>query len=200
MSLRLQPSPCWLCSSRASTLTPLPPRPPTRTTLSVSQRRHATLLRRPIRPYTFTQLVTLTDGSVSIQRTTSPTPVYKSIKDTRNHPMWNPSSQKLANLEEDEAGRLRAFRRRFGRGWDAEAAEKERDQDEADEKGGKGDDGAAGASRAGKRDSASSPGSDGAAEGDLMDLISGFDVPAGAGGRGNPSISAAKKVAGKGKK
>lgn len=114
--------------------------------------------------------------------------------------MWNPSSQKLANLEEDEAGRLRAFRRRFGRGWDAEAAEKERDQDEADEKGGKGDDGAAGASRAGKRDSASSPGSDGAAEGDLMDLISGFDVPAGAGGRGNPSISAAKKVAGKGKK
>lgn len=26
----------------------------------------------------------------------------------------------MANVEEDEAGRLRAFRRRFGRGWDAE--------------------------------------------------------------------------------
>jgi hypothetical protein len=26
----------------------------------------------------------------------------------------------LKNIEEDEAGRLRAFRQRFGRGWDAE--------------------------------------------------------------------------------
>ena len=34
--------------------------------------------------------------------------------------MWNPSSQKLMNVEEDEAGKLRAFRERFGRGWDAE--------------------------------------------------------------------------------
>jgi len=35
--------------------------------------------------------------------------------------MWNPSSQKLMNIEEDEAGRLARFRERFGRGWDAEA-------------------------------------------------------------------------------
>lgn len=28
----------------------------------------------------------------------------------------------MANVEEDEAGRLRAFRKRFGRGWDAQAA------------------------------------------------------------------------------
>lgn len=39
--------------------------------------------------------------------------------------MWNPSSQKLLNVEEDEAGKLRAFRARFGRGWDAESAELE---------------------------------------------------------------------------
>ncbi|KZF25036.1 hypothetical protein L228DRAFT_243817 [Xylona heveae TC161] len=87
------------------------------------QCRHASLIRRPKRPYTFTQLVTLTDGSTFLQRTTSPQPVYKTTKDTRNNPLWNPSSQKLLNVEEDEAGRLRAFRRRFGRGWDAEAVD-----------------------------------------------------------------------------
>lgn len=31
----------------------------------------------------------------------------------------------MANVEEDEAGRLRAFRKRFGRGWDAEGAREE---------------------------------------------------------------------------
>jgi hypothetical protein len=29
----------------------------------------------------------------------------------------------LKNVEEDEAGRLRAFREKFGRGWDVEASE-----------------------------------------------------------------------------
>lgn len=85
------------------------------------QIRHASLLRRPKRPYTFTQLVTLSDGSTFTQRTTSPIPVYRSTKDVRNSPLWNPSSQKLLNIEEDEAGRLKRFRGRFGRGWDAEA-------------------------------------------------------------------------------
>ncbi|GAB7357479.1 hypothetical protein MBLNU459_g0016t1 [Dothideomycetes sp. NU459] len=85
------------------------------------QIRHASLLRRPKRPYTFTQLVTLSDGSTFTQRTTSPQPVYRSTKDVRNSPLWNPSSQKLLNIEEDEAGRLKRFRGRFGRGWDAEA-------------------------------------------------------------------------------
>ncbi|KAL8905755.1 MAG: hypothetical protein Q9207_002424 [Kuettlingeria erythrocarpa] len=84
------------------------------------QVRHATLIRRPKRPYTFTQLVTLSDGSTYTQRTTSPAPVYTSTKDTRNTALWNPSSQKLLNVEADEAGRLRAFREKFGRGWDAE--------------------------------------------------------------------------------
>ena len=81
--------------------------------------RYASVLRRPKRPYTFTQLVTLSDGSTFTQRTTSPAPIYKATKDTRNTPLWNPSSQKLLNIEADEAGRLRAFRQRFGRGWDA---------------------------------------------------------------------------------
>lgn len=87
--------------------------------LPTHQVRHATLLRRPKRPYTFTQLVTLSDGSTFLHRTTSPAPVYKSTKDQRNTPLWNPSSQKLLNVEEDEAGKLAAFRAKFGRGWDA---------------------------------------------------------------------------------
>lgn len=85
-----------------------------------NQVRHATLLRRPKRPYTFTQLITLSDGSSFVHRTTSPVPVYKCTKDIRNTPLWNPSSQKLLNVEEDEAGKLAAFRAKFGRGWDAE--------------------------------------------------------------------------------
>lgn len=85
-----------------------------------TQIRHATLIRRPKRPYQFTQLVTLSDGSTFLHRTTSPAPVYRSTKDARNSPLWNPSSQKLLSVEEDEAGRLAAFRSRFGRGWDAE--------------------------------------------------------------------------------
>ncbi|KAM3422231.1 hypothetical protein BST61_g2596 [Cercospora zeina] len=89
--------------------------------LNHQQVRHATLLRRPKRPYTFTQLVTLSDGSTFLHRTTSPAPIYRSSKDTKNNIMWNPSSQKLLNVEEDEAGRLRKFRQRFGRGYDAES-------------------------------------------------------------------------------
>ena len=81
--------------------------------------RNARLLRRPKRPYTFTQLVTLSDGSAFTMRTTSPQPVYRSTRDTRNAPLWNPSSKDLLNVEEDEAGRLAGFRARFGRGFDA---------------------------------------------------------------------------------
>ncbi|KAK0110437.1 hypothetical protein ONS96_002048 [Cadophora gregata f. sp. sojae] len=87
------------------------------------QVRHASLLKRPHRPYTFTQLVTLSDGSTYTHRTTSPAPIFRSTKDTRNHPMWQPSLDSLRNIEQDEAGRLRAFRKRFGRGWDMDGAE-----------------------------------------------------------------------------
>ncbi|KAI0192125.1 hypothetical protein F4808DRAFT_378558 [Astrocystis sublimbata] len=82
----------------------------------------ATLIRRPRRPYAFTQLVQLSDGSTFTIRTASPIGVYKSTKDTRNHPLWNPSDKTLQNVEVDEAGKLAAFRERFGRGWDASHA------------------------------------------------------------------------------
>ena len=85
------------------------------------QIRHASLIRRPKRPYTFTQLITLSDGSTFTHRTTSPQPIYRNTKDTKNSALWNPSSQKLLNIEEDEAGRLKRFRKRFGRGFDVEA-------------------------------------------------------------------------------
>lgn len=87
--------------------------------LPVTQTRHARLLKRPKRPYTFTQLLTLSDGSAYTIRTTSPLPVYRSTRDTRNAPLWNPSTRELLNVEADEAGRLAAFRSKFGRGWDA---------------------------------------------------------------------------------
>ncbi|KAI9845208.1 MAG: hypothetical protein M1838_001826 [Thelocarpon superellum] len=137
--------------------------------------RHASLLRRPLRPYTFTQLITFTDGSTAVQRTTSPLPLYKTTKDTRNHPLWNPSSQKLANVEEDEAGRLRAFRQKFGRGWDAEALESDATMDGQEE------------GREGEED-----------EGGLMDLISGFGQEDGRARQGTETAPAKRKSKGGG--
>ena len=81
--------------------------------------RHARLLKRPKRTYTFTQLVTLSDGSAFTMRTTSPLPVYRSSRDSRNSILWNPSSKELFNVEDDEAGRLAGFRARFGRSFDS---------------------------------------------------------------------------------
>ncbi|CAG8022721.1 unnamed protein product [Penicillium olsonii] len=105
-----------------STTTILPSRlPQSSTTFICSQCRHATLLRRPKRPYTFTQLITLSDGSTFTHRTTSPAPIYRSTRDTRNSVLWNPSSSKLMNVEDDEAGRLAAFRAKFGRSYDSAA-------------------------------------------------------------------------------
>lgn len=85
-----------------------------------TQVRHATFVPRPRRPYHFTQLVQLSDGSTFTVRTTSPIALYKSGKDSRNHILWQPSDKTLKNVEVDEAGKLAAFRERFGRGWDGE--------------------------------------------------------------------------------
>ena len=132
------------------------------------QVRHATLIRRPKRPYTFTQLVTLSDGSTYTHRTTSPSPIYKSNKDTRNTPLWNPSSQKLLNVEADEAGKLRAFREKFGRGWDASRKQSEGDEEiEGDGDVEFGQDG-------GEAGSRSTGGGQQSGEDNLMDLISGY--------------------------
>ncbi|KAK9415763.1 hypothetical protein SUNI508_10241 [Seiridium unicorne] len=89
------------------------------------QTRNANLIRRRKRPYLFTQLVQLSDGSTYTMRTTSPYALYKSTKDTRNHLMWNPSAKELKNVEVDEAGKLAAFRERFGRSWDLPAGAEE---------------------------------------------------------------------------
>jgi hypothetical protein len=102
---------------------------PLRRSIQHTQIRHATLIPRPHRPYTFTQLVTLSDGSSYFHRTTSPIPVYKSTKDIRNAPRWNPRNSKLAAVEEDEAGRLAAFRSRFGGAFDAASSAALKDTD-----------------------------------------------------------------------
>lgn len=82
------------------------------------QVRHATEVVRPKRPYTFTQIVQLSDGSTYTTRSTSPAPVHKSTKDTRNHLTWQPSEVSLKNVELDEAGKLASFRSRFGTAYD----------------------------------------------------------------------------------
>ncbi|KAF2760829.1 hypothetical protein EJ05DRAFT_243553 [Pseudovirgaria hyperparasitica] len=111
MSTLLSPASFGRISLRASTSLSSLPR---------TQVRHATIIKRPKRPYTFTQLVTLSDGSSYVHRTTSPKAVYVSMKDRRNSALWNPSDTSLVNLEVDEAGRLKAFRDKFGRGWDGQ--------------------------------------------------------------------------------
>jgi len=47
--------------------------------------------------------------------------MVKSARDTRNHLLWQPSEKSLRNVESDEAGKLAAFRERFGRGFDLDA-------------------------------------------------------------------------------
>lgn len=88
--------------------------------------------------------------------------------------MWNPSSYKLVNAEADEAGRLAAFRNRFGRQWDASSAA---DPDAPE----------AGAEAAGKEDA---KGEQNAMEfeadeeeDNLLDLISSFGMDDSAGGK-----------------
>jgi hypothetical protein len=73
---------------------------------------------RSRRPYQFTQLVQLSDGSTFTVRTTSPLALYKSAKDSRNHILWQPTEKSLRNVEVDEAGKLAAFRERYGTSWD----------------------------------------------------------------------------------
>ncbi|KAK4189094.1 putative 50s ribosomal protein [Podospora australis] len=90
--------------------------------IPINQVRHATFVPRHRRPYQFTQLVQLSDGSTYTVRTTSPQALYKSAKDSRNHILWQPSNSSLKNVEVDEAGKLAAFRERYGRAWDADAA------------------------------------------------------------------------------
>lgn len=108
---------------------------PLSTTPSLSAR----LIRRPRRPYTFTQLIELSDGSTYTARTTSPHPIYRSSKDTRNHLLWQPSEKSLRNVELDEAGRLAAFRDKFGRGFDLQGEEAAKEEEGSEDFGDLGD-------------------------------------------------------------
>lgn len=108
---------------------------PLSTTPSLSAR----LIRRPRRPYAFTQLVQLSDGATYTARTTSPHPIYRSTKDTRNHLLWQPSEKSLRNVELDEAGRLAAFRGRFGRGFDVQGEEGAQEEEGSEDFGDLGD-------------------------------------------------------------
>jgi len=45
--------------------------------------------------------------------------------------MWNPSSSKLLNVEDDDAGKLKRFRDKFGSAYDAQTAESEGTTDNA---------------------------------------------------------------------
>src|SRR5690606_25779950 len=97
-------------ATAAATPTPTPTTTPTTSAArlvavgSGGQVRHATFVPRPRRPYQFTQLVQLSDGSTFTVRTTSPVALYRSAKDSRNHVLWQPSEKSLRNVEVDEAG------------------------------------------------------------------------------------------------
>jgi predicted secreted protein len=86
--------------------------------------------------------VILSDGSSYKQLTTSPRGVIRNTKDARNNPLWNPSMRELADVEEDEAGRLAKFRERFGMGFEedggllemATGGEKEKKEGEKEKK------------------------------------------------------------------
>ncbi|KAK3359901.1 hypothetical protein B0T25DRAFT_113386 [Lasiosphaeria hispida] len=104
---------------------------PPRCLLQHQQLRHATFVLRPRRPYQFTQLVQLSDGSTFTVRTTMPSALYKSSKDSRNHVLWQPTEKSLRNIEVDEAGKLAAFRDRYGRGWDIDEVVPTADEAEA---------------------------------------------------------------------
>jgi hypothetical protein len=79
--------------------------------------------------------------------------------------MWQPSLDSLRNVEQDEAGRLRAFRERFGRGWDLEGADEGEALNASGQDGGK-------AGKAGKGKKGQG-GGEAFGEESLMDLISG---------------------------
>ena len=175
-----------------SALTFTPPPSPTSTATTVvhhhrtpfthTPSRNATIVRRPRRPYAFTQLVQLSDGSTYTQRTASPLALYRSVKDTRNHALWQPSDASLRNVEVDEAGKLAAFRHRFCRAWDADAGAAADSSSSSSSSSPPSEDGAAAAAAAEKADASAdqtntSPETSQRSEDSLSDLISGYVRP-----------------------
>lgn len=176
---RSLPSSTSALLSSSSTSRPTASRIARQTTQQV---RHATEVVRPKRPYTFTQIVQLSDGSTYTTRSTSPVPVHRSTKDTRNHLTWQPSEVSLKNVEVDEAGKLASFRGRFGSMYDLA------DEPEAAE---------AAAASAGGKDGKDAGKDDGASIDSLSDLMATYV-------RDDPNLKggqvASNRVAKKGKK
>ncbi|GAP92638.1 putative 50S ribosomal protein [Rosellinia necatrix] len=161
----------YLQTTTTTTTTTTATTPLSHTPLSRTPSRAATLIRRPRRPYAFTQLVQQSDGSTYTARTASPLGLYRSTKDARNHALWNPSDKSLQNVEVDEAGKLAAFRGRFGRGWDSDESSPSSSSSSDSDATTAGDAGAAAGS--GKNDSSGSGGGSGDA---FADLIAGYAV------------------------
>lgn len=65
----------------------------------------------PALPELFSQTIVLSNGATYTVRTTSPRSQIRLTKDTRNHPLWNPSKLR-ANLK-DESEQLVKFNKRF---------------------------------------------------------------------------------------
>ncbi|CAO0798544.1 unnamed protein product [Mucor circinelloides] len=65
------------------------------------------------KPEKFLQTIVLSNGATYTVRTTSPTRAQiRLTKDTRNHPLWNPSMLKEGVTDESE--QLTKFQKRFG--------------------------------------------------------------------------------------
>lgn len=65
------------------------------------------------KPEKFLQTIVLSNGATYTVRTTSPTrSQIRLTKDTRNHPLWNPSMLKEGVTDESE--QLTKFQKRFG--------------------------------------------------------------------------------------
>ncbi|RUS21841.1 hypothetical protein BC937DRAFT_91322 [Endogone sp. FLAS-F59071] len=65
----------------------------------------------PALPELFPQTIVLSNGATYTVRTTSPRSQIRLTRDTRNHPLWNPSKVR-ANLK-DESEQLVKFTKRF---------------------------------------------------------------------------------------
>ncbi|OLN89778.1 54S ribosomal protein L36, mitochondrial [Colletotrichum chlorophyti] len=183
----LTPRPCLRPTTTTPACSPAPYNLTTPSSLTHRQTRAATFVPRPRRPYTFTQLIQLSDGSTYTVRSTSPAPLVRSAKDSRNHALWQPSDKSLKNVEVDEAGKLAAFRERFGRGFDLAAVPE--------------DDGTASVSAAGGKADAKdkAPVEEDDAY-DLGDLISGYAAAMPQQAAKEPPKKAAPAAKGKGKK
>lgn len=84
-----------------------------RSATQLVQKRYASSAQQQQQPEKFLQTIVLSNGATYTVRTTSPTrSQIRLTKDTRNHPLWNPSMLKEGVTDESE--QLTKFQKRFG--------------------------------------------------------------------------------------